>query len=58
VINNLIPTLTKLITSMERWDYAETEIMNTILRSYIAKMFNLVLFLALNLPEVFAELGI
>ena len=48
-INLVTPTVTKWITALERWDYPETRIMNNIIRSYIAKMFNLVVFLSLNL---------
>ena len=53
VINLCIPTLTKIFTAIEAWDYKETEIKNEIWRSYISKLFNLGLFIRLNFSPMF-----
>lgn len=58
LINLLIPTVTQALVDFEQWDYKETTIQNEIWRSYIAKLFNLFIFLLLNFQVLFAQLGL
>ena len=54
----MIPSITKVLAACEKWDYIETTIQNEIWRSYIAKLFNLFIFLLLNFQVLFAQLGL
>ena len=58
VLNLMIPTLTKWHTLVERYDFPETQLKMEIWRSYISKMFNLFLFLVLNMPNFSKALNI
>jgi len=51
-INVLIPIVTQILVSFEGWDYTETRIKHEIWRSFIPKVFNLLLFVALNMPDM------
>ena len=54
VINLVTPSLTKIFAKLENWDFKDTTIKNEIWRSYIAKLFNLTIFLLLNFQALFA----
>lgn len=52
VINLLLPLLTNLIISLERWDYQSTVINNQIWRNFLAKEFNIILFFLINVDMI------
>jgi hypothetical protein len=58
LLNVIIPSLTKIHAKIENYDFPETRIKMEIWRSYISKMFNLFLFLALNMPNLSEALGL
>ena len=52
VINLILPLLTNLIISLERWDYQSTVINNQIWRNFLAKEFNIILFFLITVDMI------
>ena len=52
VINLLLPLVTDLIISLERWDYQSTVINNQIWRNFLAKEFNIILLFLINVDMI------
>jgi len=54
-VNAFVPTITKVITRLELWDFQSTLLMNQIWRNYLAKIFNVALYALIN-AELVAQI--
>ncbi|CDW90011.1 UNKNOWN [Stylonychia lemnae] len=54
-INIILPSITNQLIQLEKWDFQSTVIINEILRNFLTKQFNIILFFLLNIDMLFPE---